>query len=115
MFNVGRSMFDVRVCSSSSLIITLYGRIIAYTASELQYQWITLRIRGSDLAGISGMFFGYPTMMGAAILKSSGIPMDFKSSEDFIWVPKPIQQVPKPLSEKGSAPSELCLSYNIKL
>jgi hypothetical protein len=23
-------------------------------------QWITLRIRGSDLSGISGMFFGYP-------------------------------------------------------
>jgi len=53
-------------------------------------------------------------MIGAAILKSSGIPIDFKSSEDFIWVPKPIQQVPKPLSEKGSAPSELCLSYNIR-
>ena len=33
-----------------------------------QVQWITLRIRGSDLSGISGMIFGYPTIIGAAIL-----------------------------------------------
>ena len=26
------------------------------------------------------MFFGYPTIIGAAILLSSGIPMDFNSS-----------------------------------